>query len=1668
MSVENTTPRPGKRRTLVLAVIGLIGLCIAGIAIAALDRAMRLRRDEQTIKWAEDAMREGRYDDAAAQYARAVARHPDSAELSLKSGDAYYALSATRLEALQKAKVAWESAARLDPKNLAPLQRLLRLQLALADVRPVPTVFNSLGDLARKVMALSPQDKDAETASLIAPLGAWFSQTEPGTAFQDEAHDQLVTSLGAALRQNDADARAVLYFALASSRRAVELKAQRANDRARQVLDKAEAEVVRSGDANRAQLCSSAEAMKVLYEANVRLEEVSPAADATTRPATTQPVVALRLWPTWDIIDQQVRWDEDRAPQGGVQVADKATTQPANAAAERCLNEARSLASRAAEAAKPSDPQFIESRMLEVHLAEAAGDLAGAESICRQTVSARPGDLRAELALAELVGRSHPEQALAALSQPEKAPDLVPGPIALVRRGVLIRVSEERARLYLDAASTIDDPAARKADLDKADAACEELAAMLVDDAASLKLTGRLRMMQGRHAEAVRILDRAVAKSPRLVDSDLLWYRATSLLALHDSQRALDNLREALEADPSRTAERVMLAQTLLTEGRLTEAGVQVNSLEKEAKDNPGVAELRVKLLIARAAADNDAASTPSIREAWSKLPETSVRQKISKAELALSAGQAADAIQLLQSTTANGPDAVSVAADLVRAYLAAGQTDRARQTLADALRSHPADAALTAVQHSVDGPPSHDAQEAAVTGDNAKDFISALHEARAALAAHELSRALEQVNRAAKLRPDDSLMAAVKFDCDLARQQWADARVCVDRLTASNFDGKDGLSYLFHWDVARGRPLAALCDARQMTCRFGQASDSWKDLGEALQGLGRYDLAVANFRRAAEMAPDRLAVIKDLASTYEMAGQMQEADRWIAAGRKLAPADSDLREMEFARELDQGDPHRLVGPRKVAVASEPQRPDNVIALARVNLRINALQVLSPKEAPHDSGAGWSVLSNSNDKPSAHQQSDRDALDNAVQTLADAVKRWPDDENCSFWLAHAMAIKGDIADGKQVLRRLCDRTAWVGRPEADEALADFCVIWGDLHGAEGALREAISKGARNATMARRLATVLARMGSWRPALEALGEYPTDALVQQQRVYIFVAAGHAADAEKELQKAQRADPKNGRLMTLLGILYYAENQDDQARTWLDRAIAAGDMELASRARGALSLRGKAADRDSAIRDLLVAHEAIPADLQPALLLSHALVANRQRDRAAQVLETALAMTPDAREVRHELIAVEKGAAAPDWDQIMSLIESGRALAPSDWGWDAVEAQVWSSRHDNMKAAELMKHAVQMAERAPEAVDVTLQGQYAMQARSLIPQELWILLQAQDYSAVNTEADQIIVRYGSGDMLSAWAHQAKAAVQRRTGQGDGGAREYNEALKTAEAASGYPGAAAIIEQISREAGVDEAVRRINAYVASVDASGHSDTSLPLPHDPQWDLRRIDLLRRNGAFPEAAAAVDKMMPQLSALPPVLQNEMLRLAVVVYLQDPASSKTNKARNACLALLERTPDDPWALNNMAAICIDHSNPPDPDKAIEYSAKAYRLLGGTIDPQVADTYGWALASAGRTSEALDVLKPAAERLANPEAYYHLAGAYLAARMPAEAERCLTSALELIRQSEQQGHQVAPNLQTQIADAYWRAIGQDVAQAMGPVFEQPQPSHPPAQ
>jgi tetratricopeptide (TPR) repeat protein len=352
---------------------------------------------------------------------------------------------------------------------------------------------------------------------------------------------------------------------------------------------------------------------------------------------------------------------------------------------------------------------------------------------------------------------------------------------------------------------------------------------------------------------------------------------------------------------------------------------------------------------------------------------------------------------------------------------------------------------------------------------------------------------------------------------------------------------------------------------------------------------------------------------------------------------------------------------------------------------------------------------------------------------------------------------------------------------------------------------------------------------------------------------------------------------------------------------------------------------------------------------------------------------------------------------------------------------------------------------MRHAIALETTRALITGARPQSLKSEAVKSLVRDELSMLLAAHADEIAAREADDVLARYGATDWLCAWAHLARATVLHRKGNDPQSASEFDAAFRTAEAGGNLGRADAILQAIAFEAGPDEALRRIQSHgtASHPDADGLKPPAIV--SDPRWDFIRVDLLQNNHRFAEAAQELDRMLPRLADLSSADQIDLLRRATVVYISQRVP-QTEKAEAACLALIERKPDDLWALNNMAMFYIEQSHPPDPSQAVTYGRRAYDVMNksGDIDPRIADTYGWTLLANGSASEAIAVLVPAVERLPIPEIQYHLAEAYLAIGQGSAAWAQLVPAVREIQQGNVAGNETDSKLQQRIADALYRA------------------------
>jgi tetratricopeptide (TPR) repeat protein len=183
---------------------------------------------------------------------------------------------------------------------------------------------------------------------------------------------------------------------------------------------------------------------------------------------------------------------------------------------------------------------------------------------------------------------------------------------------------------------------------------------------------------------------------------------------------------------------------------------------------------------------------------------------------------------------------------------------------------------------------------------------------------------------------------------------------------------------------------------------------------------------------------------------------------------------------------------------------------------------------------------------------------------------------------------------------------------------------------------------------------------------------------------------------------------------------------------------------------------------------------------------------------------------------------------------------------------------------------------------------------------------------------------------------------------------------------------------------------------------------------------PDDWRVHLMFADFLKATGQagpkpdLPLISQAVDMYKSALAIIPPgqewVAQPSLGHAYQV-------SGRFDEAAQAYLAALKSKPDNIQSLNNLAYMYASDMNKP--AEGIAYAERAMALAPD--NPQVLDTYGWALAKNGDLAKAEQVLSRAVQLAQGLDAsiQYHLGMVYEQTSRPAEALREYEAALDAV-------------------------------------------------
>jgi tetratricopeptide (TPR) repeat protein len=338
--------------------------------------------------------------------------------------------------------------------------------------------------------------------------------------------------------------------------------------------------------------------------------------------------------------------------------------------------------------------------------------------------------------------------------------------------------------------------------------------------------------------------------------------------------------------------------------------------------------------------------------------------------------------------------------------------------------------------------------------------------------------------------------------------------------------------SYRRGVDLQRSGDLAGAVSAyRQSLAQDASNLAAHSNLGAALAGLGRYDEAIPEYRKALDGAPEQFRALleRNLALAYFKSGRMQEAAPILIGLHEAQPADHQAALLAADCLLQLGEPDRALAVLEPLSAEAGSDRALAYALGVAELKTGraeeAQRVLDPILKDETSAEGQyalgMVMFTSGDYPSA------------LKPLRRAIELNPSLAHVQSYYGQALIFTGDPDGALAAFRKQLDSD-----PVDYDANFESGLILtrrGQFAEAEPLLRRAVmlrpkSSGARVA-----LADALTgekKIPEARRELEAIvQEWPGFGAAHRRLAALYAAAGLKADAAREQALAAKYAPQS---------------------------------------------------------------------------------------------------------------------------------------------------------------------------------------------------------------------------------------------------------------------------------------------------------------------------------------------------------------------------------------------------------------------------------------------------------------------------------------------------------------------------------------------------------
>ncbi|NQU75254.1 MAG: tetratricopeptide repeat protein [Planctomycetes bacterium] len=788
------------------------------------------------------------------------------------------------------------------------------------------------------------------------------------------------------------------------------------------------------------------------------------------------------------------------------------------------------------------------------------------------------------------------------------------------------------------------------------------------------KLQGTLALVEGNTPDAEKFFRKAYEGSVRQLDREatlllVQLYLSPDRAQYGEAERILNRLSRAYPNDVPILMQMAQLQlafrwqdkadQTLKLARQLSPTDEQLSAIDKM--------ELALSQMIEQASQTTTQQMQVEIPE---QITEPLIQPLLQKAVRLELIGNLSEAAELYMAIYRQHPSAGNVLSRVVRMYQEADQAEKAKQYLAEGLKSSPDSEEFKFLEKLLGA--ETQAQRLQVE----TEYIEA-HEqgvrkelllARLAQKHSDQQSYREHLLRAIEIDPlAGNALGALFLDYLLAKEYDRAAELAT-KAEQLNIDDAGGKLFRARLLMAQSDWDGVISVLKELLKEQPQHSEGHALMGAAYLSKGDLLLASDSFNLSYQQNPANPAALIGLARLAEQKGQTADHELWINRAYTYAPKEPYVRAHWLRYQELRSDPAGLIKIGEQRRSNNPDDGQNLLMLARAYTRVDPprsadAEAIYRKLYADRQGKAGSL---------AYLQllvsflRDTDRGKEVPALLDESAKIEPDKVGLFVLYGQHLAIVGQDAQALEALRAAI--AADSNDPRAHEAMMKFASDTGNWDTAISEMEKVVQLLPGQPSLRLTLIQVQLNGGRYEQAKEL-----ADTILSEN-----------SDDFRALALKARA-------IQMLGQL-------DQAIDLYGRILDAQPTMVAVRLWRAGALIGKGR-LDEAVRDL---QEALLVTNAPeiAIRLANIYITKKDPASAKTVLVESLAANEGSTKLMFQLASLY--LSLDDWAPLEQTLEAGKKLMPTSGVWHVLESEMWGRRKDQVRqvaAAEKAWHLEQ---------------------------------------------------------------------------------------------------------------------------------------------------------------------------------------------------------------------------------------------------------------------------------------------------------------------------------------------------------------------------------